>query len=198
MWFENGIDEMNGIRVVIGIVILTLMVVRVDSSLFGQNGNEQNFLKNLKIGDWVKLEGKVQADSTILLTKVKVVLGEMEDDDWEISGTVSRVVAADRKIFILHLPILIDNDTKFGYKNALKTFSDIQPGVYVEIEGSFLNDGTFLAMQIGEENVDENERDMVEWKGQVQSINPAENAFTILGHTAILTPETKIKSYIHN
>lgn len=198
MWFENGINEMNGMRVVISIVILTLIVVKVDSSLFGQNGNGQNFLKNLKVGDWVKLEGKVQADSTILLTRVKVVLGEMEDDDWEISGTVSRVVAADRKIFILHLPILIDNDTKFEYKNALQTFSDIEPGVYVEIEGSFLDDGTFLAMQIGEENVDENERDMVEWKGQVQSINPAENAFTILGHTAILTPETKIKSYIHN
>lgn len=189
---------MNGIKVVISIVVLTFIVVKIDSSLFGQNGNEQIFLMNLKIGDWVKFEGTVQKDSTILLTEIKVILGELEDDDWEISGIVSRVVPEDKKIFILHLPIIFDKDTKYRYKNAIKSFSDIERGTYVELEGSFLNDGTFLAVEIGEEKVSEDEKDVVEWKGKVQFVNPEKNAFTILGHTAILTPETKIKSYIHN
>jgi hypothetical protein len=189
---------MNGIKILIGIVVLTLVVVKIDSSLFGQNGNEQIFLRNLKVGDWVKLEGTAQKDSTILLSEIKVILGELEDDDWEISGVVSRVVAEDKKIYILRLPIIFDRDTKYGYRNAIKSFSDIETGIYVELEGSFLNDGTFLAVEIGKEKISEDEKDVVEWKGKVQSVNPAENAFTILGHTAILTPETKIKSYIHN
>lgn len=189
---------MNGIKVVISIVVLTLIMVKVDTSLFGQNGNEQIFLRNLKVDDWVKLEGKVQKDSTILLTEIKVILGELEDDDWEISGIVSRVVPEDKKIFILNLPIIFDKDTKYSYNNAIQSFSDIESGMYVELEGSFLNDGTFLAVEIGKEKVDEDEKDVIEWKGMVQFINPAENTFTILGHTAILTPETKIKSYIHN
>jgi len=188
---------MNGIKVVISIVVLTFIVVKVDSSLFGQNGNEQIFLRSLKVDDWVKLEGTVQKDTTILLTEIKVILGELEDDDWEISGIVRRILPEDKKIFILNLPIVVDKDTKYRYKNASKAFSNIESGTYVELEGSFLNDGTFLASEIGEENVGEDEKDVVEWKGKVQFVNPAENAFTILGHTAILTPETKIKSYIH-
>jgi hypothetical protein len=187
---------MNGIKAAIGLVFLILIFVKSDFSLFGQQANAQKFLSNLKVGEWVTFKGTVQSDSTILVHEIKVIYGEVEDDDWEISGVVSSVVPEEKKIFVLLLPVTFDKDTE--YEKALESFSDINSGSYVEIEGSFLQDGTFLAAEIGTENLKKDEENMVEWKGKVQTVHPESNSFTILQHTVILTPETKIKSLIHN
>jgi hypothetical protein len=143
----------------------------------------------------------VQKDSTILLEKVKAIYGEVEDDDWEIDGIVSRVAADEKRVYILRLPIQFDKNTEFKHKNdddGITSFADIQPGIFVEIEGSFLKDSTFLANEIGSEKVKSDEINIIEWKGKVQSVDPANNSFTILGHRVFLTPETKIKSLIHD
>lgn len=149
----------------------------------------------------MEFEGVPQEDFSILLTEIKVIYGELEDDDWEINGIVNDVAVEEKKIFILHLPISFDKDTEYKHKKddpeAIKSFSDIKPGAFVDIEGAFL-DSTFLAAEIGREKVKKGKENMIEWKGKVQSVNPAGNTFSMLGHTIILTPETKIKSLIHN
>jgi hypothetical protein len=188
--------NMKGVKIVISVIVLLLILVKSDLPLFGQQADLQTFLRNLKVDDWVKFKGTVQSDTTIILHQIKVIYGEVEADDCEVSGTVGSVVAEEKKIFILFLPVKFDKDTE--YEKAFKSFSDIEPGIYVEIEGSFLQDGTFLAAEISTEKPKRDEENMVEWKGKVQSVHPESNSFVILGHTVSLTPETKIKSLIHN
>lgn len=187
---------MKGIKTTIGVMVLIFILVKSDFSLFGQKVTVEKFLSTLKTGEWVKFEGTVQEDSTILLKEIKVIYGEFENDDWELSGVIRSVVPEEKMVFMLLLPIKFDKDSK--YKKDIKSFSDIQPGTYVEIEGSFLEDGTFLAVEIEPENIKNDEENTVEWTGKVQSVNPESNSFTILGHTVILMPETKIKSLIHD
>lgn len=189
---------MKGFKAIIGPVLLIILSGN-GSAVFAQKA--QDFLNKLKVGEWVEIEGVPQEDFTILLTEIKVIYGEFEDDDWEISGTISGVVAEEKKIFIVLLPIKFGDDTEYKHKKddpeGIKSFSDIKPGTFVEIEGSFL-DSTFLAAEIGPEKVVEDKKNMIEWKGKVQAVNPASNSFSMLGHNIIFTPETKIKSLIHN
>ena len=89
-----------------------------------------------KTDEWVEFKGTAQSDSVILLHEIKVIYGEVEDDDWEINGVIDSVGTEEKRIYMLSLPIKFDKDTE--YNQAFESFSDIRSGIFVEIEGSFL------------------------------------------------------------
>lgn len=161
--------------------------------IFGQE--TQPLVSKLKVNDWVKIKGVPQNDSKILLKEIRVIYGEVESDDWEVMGVISRLVPEEMKIFIFGFPVMCDKDTKY---KSFESFSDIKSGIYVEIDGSFSPDGTFMAIEIETDEVEEDELSMIRLKGKVQSVNEKDNSFTMMGHTVIITPETKVKSLIHH
>ncbi len=175
-------------------VIVLMFIFGVGSIASAQSLH--NFLDQLKVGEWVEVEGVPQNDASLLIEEIKVIYGELEEDDYEINGIVDTVLPGEKKIFILNLPVVFDKYTEYDDKHdAINAFADIKTGNYVEIEGSFLRDSTFLAKEIGLKKSKKKEQNIFEWRGKVQSVNPANNSLVILGHTVILTPGTKIKSF---
>ena len=176
--------------------ILWLMVFGFSINLSGQD--RENFLQNLNVNEWVEIEGVPQEDGSILALEIKVLYGELENDDYEVNGIVGNVSSEDKRISILALTIFFDQETEYDDKyNAIKSFSDISSGQCVEAEGSVLSDGTFLAKEIGLKKPKKGEENIFEWRGKVQSVEAANNRFEMLGHTVIISPETIIKSLVH-
>ncbi|MCB0264995.1 MAG: hypothetical protein KDH95_24410, partial [Calditrichaeota bacterium] len=93
-------------------------------------------------------------------------------------------------------PIHFDNNVEYEDKfDVIKSFSDIKQGMIVEIEGSYLQDGTFLANEIGQIEVKKDEeRNEIEWTGKIQEIDIKNLTITVLGHTMIFNAETKLKT----
>lgn len=180
--------------------IVFLMLMAMVQSAFAQKTMDtakyQKFLSKLKVGEWVELEGIVQPDFSVLLQEIEVVYGEVEEDDWEINGKISRVDPEKKNAFMLMLPIHFDNNVEYEDKlNVIKSFSDIKQGMMVEIEGSYLQDGTFLANEIGQIEVKkDSERNEIEWTGKIQEIDIQNLTITVLGHNMIFNTETKLKT----
>ncbi|MCB0264996.1 MAG: hypothetical protein KDH95_08090, partial [Calditrichaeota bacterium] len=113
--------------------IVFLMIMAMAQSAFAQKQMDtakyQKFLSKLKVGEWVELEGVVQPDFTVLLQEIEVVYGEVEEDDWEINGKISRVDPEKKNAFMLMLPIHFDNNVEYEDKfDVIKSFSDIKQG----------------------------------------------------------------------
>ena len=156
------------------------------------------FFSKIKPGEWVEFEGRAQPDMSILVKEIEIVKGEMEEDDWEITGTIRKVIPSEKKIYILNLPIVFDENTEYEDDyDIIKSFSDIKKGMRVELEGQYLKEGIFLASEIGSEEKKKDEINVVEWVGKIESVDVKNKMITIMGHTLILTPDTKIKSFIY-
>lgn len=182
---------------VVSAVGLFMLFFLAGAGLQAQNVIDQ-FLSKLKVGEWVEFEGFPQRDFTINVKEIEVVRGEMEDDDWELNGTVTRVVPEEKAIYMINLPIRFGPDTEYDEdNNIIKSFSDIKTGMFVEIEGQFTKDGHFMADEISTESVDDDERSEVQWTGKIDAIDLQNKTITMLGHILILIPDTKIKSFVH-
>jgi hypothetical protein len=98
----------------------------------------------------------------------------------------------------MHLPVKIKEDAE--YQAGLKGFSDVKVGMYLDVDGTYLKDGTFLAKQVEDESLKlvenpeaANEADI---KGKIDKINPGSNTLTIMGITIRITDKTKSRSVI--
>ncbi len=181
------------------IVVATLLLTQAPFSR-AQNvpGMKIDVFKTLKAGQWVQLEGVPQKDLTVLATEIKLLTGDFKDDDWEILGTV-RAVYRERKEFeILRLKIKSDDKTDFETKDAkgvFKSFADLKAGMMVEIEGSYLKDGTFMAEEVQDETASKaDEAGTVTFVGKVDKFNPLHRTVTVMGTTFTITDKTQAKS----
>ena len=177
-----------------------MSLVILASSVSAQNTSRiQKLLSKLKVGEWVKVEGIPQKNFTVLLREIEMIYGEVEDDDWEISGRISSLNPEKKLMYVLNLPVKIDENMEYDDDyEVIKSFSDIKPGLFVELEGIYLKDGIFLATEIGTADEKAQRLNKIEWTGKVQAVDPTARTITILGHTFVFTNTTKIKSLIQD
>ncbi|MDZ7362417.1 MAG: DUF5666 domain-containing protein [candidate division KSB1 bacterium] len=165
-----------------------------------QVGAKIDVFKTLKVGQWVQLEGVPQKDLSVLATEIKFLTGDFQDDDWEVFGEV-RAVYRERKEFqILGLKVKVDDKTGFETKETagkFKSFNDLKAGMLVEIEGSYLKDGTFLAEEVQDETKGKaEEAGTVTLVGKVEKFDPNQRKITVMGITFAITDKTQAKSKI--
>ncbi|MCI0693257.1 DUF5666 domain-containing protein [candidate division KSB1 bacterium] len=152
----------------------------------------------LKPGQWVKLEGGVQKDFSVWCKELKILTGDFLDDEWSISMIVKKVDPEKQQVQIMQLLVKFKQDAE--YQAGLKGFSDVKAGMYLDVDGTYLKDGTFLAKQVEDESIKlvekpetANEADI---KGKVEKVDPANNTLTIMGITVRITDTTKSRSVI--
>ena len=153
----------------------------------------------LKPGQWVKMEGIVQKDFSVMCMDIKTLTGDLLEDDWEITAVIRKVDNEKKEFALLLLPIKIQPDTEFEDKTGkMKGFVDLKPGMLVEVDGTFLKDGTFLSKEVenvsaelAEESGLQNEVEIV---GKVDRINVAKRTVTVMGTTFHIIAETELKS----
>jgi hypothetical protein len=136
------------IRLFAGLVALAL--VQVGSVRAQKRMTPEEMLSALKPGQWVKVEGTAQGDSSVICEEVHILVGSFLDDEWSIIGVVRAVEQENRKLEILRLPIRIDEDAEFERKNKDHGFgiADLKVGMFLEVGGTYLKDGTLLANEV--------------------------------------------------
>lgn len=159
-------------------------------------------LATLKPGQWVKLEGIVQNDLTVLCTEVKFLTGDFLDDDWSISAVIRKIDTEKQQAEVLGLPIKIDKDAEFQSEDkSLKSFANLKVGMLLDVDGTYLKDGTFLAKEVEDESPklaeDAGAAQEVEAKGKVEKFDSSKRTITLMGITFQLTDKTKGKSVIN-
>lgn len=152
-----------------------------------------------KPGLWAQLKGEPQRDLSFVATKVKFLTGDLMDDKWEVNGKILAIDKQKQEIRVMRQwPIKCQTDTEFKDKlGNVMTINTLEVGKAIEVEGTFLKDGTFLADEIKEDELkgtDDSNRVTV--VGRIEKVDPADKSIQIMGVKFFITDLTKSKAEI--
>jgi hypothetical protein len=156
----------------------------------------------LKPGQWVKVDGTVRNDSSIMCDEIKILIGDFLDDDWSLRGIVQKLDKGSRKLEILRLSIKIDEDARFegDEDTGFAGIADLKVGMFLEVGGTYLKDGTFLAVEVDDksERLEEDSelKNAIKAEGKVEKVDAANYSFTLMGAKFQVTESTKSRSVI--
>lgn len=155
----------------------------------------------LKPGQWVKVEGIVQKDFSVLSTQLQFMTGDFLDDDWSLTGVVRKVDPEKQEMEILRLPVKAQKDTEYeNDAGTFKSFAQVKTGMFLEIEGTYLKDGTFLAKELEDESEklaeDSSLENSVEAEGKIEKVDVDRKTLTLMGITFQISDKTKSRSVI--
>lgn len=151
-----------------------------------------------KPGQWVEIDGAIQKDQSVRALEVEFRTGDFMADDWKLLAKVRAVSPATNEFQVLSVPVKVTKDTEF--EDGIKSVSDIKPEMLVKLEGTYLNDGIFLAKEVEDRNKklkNEPEFDtMLEVVGKVGQADVVKRIITVMGIQFHITEETEGKSLI--
>jgi hypothetical protein len=131
-----------------------------------------------------------------------MLTGDFLDGDWQISADVRSVDAAKGTFTVFTMPCKLGEGCTFKSKNnpGFKSLAQLKPGMYVNIEGTFLRDGTLLAQKVGDK-ADELEekpdhKGLVRLRGRIDKLNTSAQTVTVMGITFQVNSRTQAKSVI--
>lgn len=163
-----------------------------------QPGMKLDVFKTVKVGQWVQIEGVPQKDFTVMATEIKFLTGDFKEDDWEVFGAVRRVDKLKKEFEIMLLKVKPASDADFESSDPntrFTSFDGLKPGMLVEVEGSYLKDGTFLADEVQDET--KTKADLageVKLIGKVEKFDQARQSITMMGITFHVIDKTQAKS----
>ncbi len=165
---------------------------------FAQTKTAADLFSALKSGQWVKIEGTLQKDLTVIAKEVKLLTGDFQDDDCEIEAPVRMILDKTKKQFqLLTIPVTMEADAKYESDDgSFTSFEQLKPGMFVEIEGAYLKDGSFLADEVQPEIADADAAGGVVLVGKAEKVDAAKRTITIMGVTFQIGEKTKVKSVI--
>jgi cytochrome c-type biogenesis protein CcmE len=127
-------------------------VVVTDSATKIERNDQRVPFDSLQVGDTVKVEGQLQADSTVLASEIEVRHqeneGEEENDsaDVEVEGMVDSLAPPD--LFVAGQVIVTDSATEMEHDGDMLTLASFQVGEQVRVEGVRRSDGSILARKL--------------------------------------------------
>jgi hypothetical protein len=161
----------------------------------------EKVLATLKPGQWVQLEGYTQRSFTVECSEVQILTGDFLDDDWGLTGVVRTIDKMQREAKILTVPVKFDKDTEFENNTGkFGGFVDLKIGMLVELEGTYLKDGTFLAKEVEDESAKLAKKpklkDEIQAMGKVEKVDAVKRTITLMGMVFQLSDKTECKSAI--
>ena len=164
-------------------------------------GSPSELMAALKVGQWVKLEGPAGKSPTVMCTEAKMLTGDFLDDDYEISANVRRVDAAKGLLVLFTLPARLRDDAEFkGGSDTFKGLAQVKTGMYLNLEGTFLKDGSFLAKKVNERGAELEKKPQhvgrVWVKGRIDKVDAGSRTVTVMGIPYVITSSTRVKSVI--
>ncbi len=134
----------------VNFIVVLNYTIYVDSSTTILDGHYLPItLIDLKKGQIVKVKGYVQADGSILATKIKVK--ELWMGHFEIEGAIE-AVGVDN-FTVQGITFTVDSNTTFyNYDHTMIQFSDLNVGQKVEVKAVKEADGTYRAIRVKVKN----------------------------------------------
>ena len=152
-----------------------------------------------KPGQWAEVKGPYQKDNTILASKIKFVSGTILEDDCEVSGKILSLDPQSNELkLVRQWPVKVAKDAEFKDKNGVATtLANLKPGMVVEAEGSYSKEGGFVAKEIEEDEIkEEEEADEVSVFGKIEKVDASGKTIQIMGITFVVNDQTKSKAAI--
>ena len=168
------------------------------SAQTGPKWTPAEIVAKVKPGHWVELEGIIQKDLSVLTLEIEFLTGDFMDDDWELTAKVLAVNPAKNEFQVLSVPVRVTEETDFDNDNT--SLADLSPGMLVELDGTYLKDGVFLADEV--ENKTERLKAKpqldarIEAVGKVGHVDEAKRIITVMGVEFHITEKTEGKSPI--
>jgi len=182
------------------IFVAVTLLVAVNSSVaqVAVQKTAADLFKSLKVGQWAELEGTIQADFSYTAKKVKLLTGDFQDDDWEVKGVVKTVSAFKKQFTVFRLPVIVTAESEYESPDGTFTaFDDLETGMLVECEGTYLKDGTFSAEEVQREaDFKPNELNEMRAVGKVEKLDPVKRTVTMMGMTFKIVDATKVQSAV--
>lgn len=158
-----------------------------------------NIFATAKPGQWAEVKGPYQKDNTILASKIKFVSGTILEDDCEVSGKILSLDPQSNELkLVRQWPVKVAKDAEFKDKNGVATtLANLKTGMVVEAEGSYSKEGGFVAKEIEEDEIkEEEEADEVSVFGKIEKVDAAGKTIQIMGITFVVNDQTKSKASI--
>ena len=161
----------------------------------------QDMLPQLKTGQWIQLESVIQKDSQVRCTALRLLAGDFLDDDWCIKGRIASFDLKSRRFRIGPIPIEAGKDAIVeNMHGMLDGLSDIQAGMIVEVDGTFLKNGTFRAKEIENESDELRNSPGVNQRlaaiGKIERVDVGRRRIRVMGIEFLITEQTQLKSLI--
>ena len=188
------------ILLILAVALFTVSVSADVTEARRQKMSLNDILSTVKPGQWVKLEGIIQRDRSVICGQIKFLTGNFLDDDWAIDGIVERIDKANQEITLMGVPVKFHKDTQFepNPTETFKGFNDLKTGMLVELEGTYQKDGKFLTKSIEDESAKlsqkPNLKHEIQVQGRVDSVDQVKARVTLMGIQFKLTDATKGKS----
>ena len=193
----------HSLRILVSFTTLTLLAPV--GELLAQSGAivpTREVLATLKPGQWIQLEGLPQKDGTVNCTEVKLLTGDLLDDNWTLRGLVRSVDAKNQQFTVAKYPIRLKDQVEYDDEagGKFKSFSDLRVGMLVKLDGTYLKDGSFLCQKIDHQTAKIVNKPGIEKRvqlaGKIERSNPTKRSITAMGMTFFMTNNTKMKSVI--
>ena len=154
-----------------------------------------------KPGHWIRLEGVPQADQAVLCTKAKILTGAIKETAWTLKGQVRSVDPAKRQVAIgRHRVRLVEAPKYSSPTNTLHGLSDLKPGMYVKVEGTYGKELGFLATKVDDQSAETAQKPGSERRvlhqGRIERIDPAKKTIAVMGTTYIVNDDTQVTSVV--
>lgn len=161
----------------------------------------QDILPQLKNGQWIQLESVIQKDSQVRCTALRLLAGDFLDDDWSLKGRVSNLDLKARRFTIGGVPIHAGTDAVVeNMHGMLDGLSDIRAGMIVEVDGTYLKNGTLRAKEIEDETAELRSSPGVNQRlaaiGKIERVDVSRRRITVMGIDFLITDKTQLKSLI--
>jgi len=134
----------------------------------------------------------------VLALEIEFLTGDFMDDDWELTAKVQAVTPAKNEFQVLSVPVKVVKDTEFGY--GITSLAEVTPGMLIELDGTYLTDGVFLAKEIENRTKKLEAKPqldtMIEAAGKIGRIDEAKQIITVMGIQFHITEKTEGKSLI--
>lgn len=164
-----------------------------------RNARKADVLATLKTGQWIRIEGVLQKDRTLQCTEIKILTGDFLDDDWALTGQIDDVDVRNRRISIGPISVHVAEDAAIEGLNGHGSFASIRRDMIVEVDGTYLKDRTFLAMDVDDESDEISFRSgeqRLRVVAKVEAADPGRRRLHAMGLVFILSDETQMKSVI--
>lgn len=137
--FEGSIESIRppALRVA-GRDVLTDAETRI------KRGSQRIGLSDLKVGERVRVEGRLQPNGTVLAREIKA--GQHDDEEFELEGLVESVTPPSLRVS--GRLVLTDTATRIERDDRRIALGDLKVGERVEVEGTRRADGSLLARKI--------------------------------------------------
>lgn len=178
-----------------------LVALAADHGHGGKKPGAEERLASLEVGQWVHIEGAVRADSAGRCDELRLLTGDFLDDDWALKGFLQAVDTLKGEFSIGGVRAQATADTRFDSpKKNFRRLSEMRAGLLVEIEGTWLKSGKFLALEVDDET-DELARtpwakNRVMVVGKVERVDAKKRLVSAMGLVFEVTDRTRLRSVI--